>query len=265
MIGIYLKKAREQANISLEDIAVRTRIRFEYLRALEEEGFDRLPAEIYTKGYIQAYLKAISQDPREGLRIYNEQLHGAIIKVSSVHDTEKKGFLPIKHLLYAVILLFIVAGAFFLIYQRQNVKSFHVKPTFSKPAILSQNNNSYALNNIKPVSPYEGGQRVITEDVTRTALKTTIVKEAESSVVAPQKDKHNLSLEVLEATWISITIDDKDKQAMMLKPGDTPQWSGNDNFSLRLGNAGGVRVSFDGKDQGIPGKRGSVLTVNYHQ
>ncbi|KJU86300.1 XRE family transcriptional regulator [Candidatus Magnetobacterium bavaricum] len=248
MIGEYLRGLRAQAGMSLKEIAIKTRVRSEYLEALEQERFDKIPAEIYIKGYIRSYLKAISVNPAEGLRIYNEQILKSREADLSMQEPEKKALLPIRQLLYTAIALIGVAVAVFLFYQR------HVPPLSVKKIPL---NGTMISKNIVN-SDFKDAQH---PDLPKSAVVKAPVPVIDTSMVV----KHNLSLEVLETTWISITIDGKDKKAMTLMPGDTAQWTGDDNFSLKLGNAGGVRVTFDGKDFGAPGPRGSVLTVNFPQ
>ena len=45
---------------------------------------------------------------------------------------------------------------------------------------------------------------------------------------------------------------------VLLRPGDRVRWKGVDQFALTLGNAGGVRVALNGKEQGPFGPRGKV-------
>jgi cytoskeletal protein RodZ len=54
-IGEQLKKAREQKNLSLDQVADDTNIAKRYLVALEEENFAAFPAEPYTIGFIRNY------------------------------------------------------------------------------------------------------------------------------------------------------------------------------------------------------------------
>lgn len=70
MIGDYLRKNREAANVSLQTLARRTRINAEYLHALEQNQFHHVPGEIYVRGYIRAYLAALSIDPAEAIHLY---------------------------------------------------------------------------------------------------------------------------------------------------------------------------------------------------
>jgi hypothetical protein len=49
---------------------------------------------------------------------------------------------------------------------------------------------------------------------------------------------------------------------MTLKRGEKLNFKAQEGFSLKLGNAGGVQVIFDGKDMGKLGKKGQVVTLN---
>ncbi|MBF0457868.1 MAG: helix-turn-helix domain-containing protein [Nitrospirae bacterium] len=73
MIGDYLKKCRQGTNLSLEDISSATMIKLSYLKALEDEDFQELPCEVFTRGYIRVYLEFLSLDSSEGLKIYQDE------------------------------------------------------------------------------------------------------------------------------------------------------------------------------------------------
>ena len=50
--GEFLQQVRRTMNISLQDIATRTKIGIGMLRAIEADELDRLPAKVYLKGYL---------------------------------------------------------------------------------------------------------------------------------------------------------------------------------------------------------------------
>jgi cytoskeleton protein RodZ len=62
-IGDRLRNAREAKGLSLEAVEERTRIRAAYLRALEDETFERLPGPAYVKGFLRTYATALGLDP----------------------------------------------------------------------------------------------------------------------------------------------------------------------------------------------------------
>lgn len=61
-IGNSLREARERGEISFEQLEADTNIRARYLRALEEERFDLLPAESYARGFLEIYARKLGLD-----------------------------------------------------------------------------------------------------------------------------------------------------------------------------------------------------------
>ena len=62
-LGAALKAAREFQGLDLEDLAQSTRIRKNYLSALEEMRMEDLPSRPFTLGYVRSYAKALGLDP----------------------------------------------------------------------------------------------------------------------------------------------------------------------------------------------------------
>jgi Helix-turn-helix domain/Domain of unknown function (DUF4115) len=58
-IGGQLRQLREQRNMSIEDISVRTRIQPRLLRAIEEGHIEMLPESVYVKGMVKQYADSI--------------------------------------------------------------------------------------------------------------------------------------------------------------------------------------------------------------
>jgi tetratricopeptide (TPR) repeat protein len=79
--------------------------------------------------------------------------------------------------------------------------------------------------------------------------------------VAKQTSSHTLELIANEETWIFVTIDDTDSRERLLKPGTRIKWIAKKHFSLRVGNAGGIKVIFNGKDIGPLGEKGKVVKL----
>jgi cytoskeleton protein RodZ len=72
--GDRLKKEREQRSVSLDDIALSTKIGTRMLRALEEEKFDQLPGGIFNKGFVRAYARHLGLDEEQTIHDYIEAL-----------------------------------------------------------------------------------------------------------------------------------------------------------------------------------------------
>lgn len=61
-IGNSLREARERQGLDFPQLEADTRIRAKYLRALEEELFEMLPAESYARGFLEVYAKRLGLD-----------------------------------------------------------------------------------------------------------------------------------------------------------------------------------------------------------
>src|SRR5262245_35451989 len=70
-VGAYLRGLREQQGMSVDELSRATRVLSHYLEALETEDLRRLPAPVFTKGFIRAYCQAVGVPPDEALRLYD--------------------------------------------------------------------------------------------------------------------------------------------------------------------------------------------------
>ncbi|MDQ3008420.1 MAG: helix-turn-helix domain-containing protein [bacterium] len=107
-IGEILKEEREFHRLSLEELAKRTRIRPEYLQALESNNFEALPAATFVRGYIKTYGKTFGFDyqPLIGLlrRDFKESAKGTLVPREFIKPMLRKGFTwtPITSLIVLV-------------------------------------------------------------------------------------------------------------------------------------------------------------------
>ena len=73
-IGRYLRGERELRKVSLEEVSKFTRIKEQYLSAIEEDRYDLLPSAIYVKGYLTAYARYLGLDPNDTVLRYQRYL-----------------------------------------------------------------------------------------------------------------------------------------------------------------------------------------------
>jgi hypothetical protein len=72
-IGNSLREARVRRGIEFAQAELTTKIRGKYLRALEEEHFDVLPAETYVKGFLRTYAEYLGLDGQLYVDEYNSR------------------------------------------------------------------------------------------------------------------------------------------------------------------------------------------------
>jgi cytoskeleton protein RodZ len=72
-IGSSLREARLRQELDFPELEERTKIRPKYLRALEDERFDILPAPTYVKGFLRSYAEALGLDGQPFVDEYNSR------------------------------------------------------------------------------------------------------------------------------------------------------------------------------------------------
>jgi cytoskeletal protein RodZ len=85
-ISKIISKARQEAQISLEKASKQTKINIEYLRALEEGKFNKLPTGLYAQSYIKEYAEYLGLNPDFLLGLFQE-----------MHAQDKSGDLFVKN------------------------------------------------------------------------------------------------------------------------------------------------------------------------
>lgn len=85
------------------------------------------------------------------------------------------------------------------------------------------------------------------------AVDVTSTTDSEGHVV--------LNLAATEETWLSITSDGKQIFSGVLQPSQTKTLTGLEAAKLRVGNAGGLEVRWNGKPIGPIGPRGQVRVI----
>ncbi len=72
--GARLRRSRLRHGVDIEQIARITKISPTYLRFIEEEQFDALPAPVYVRGFVSAYARCVGLDPARVVPAYMERL-----------------------------------------------------------------------------------------------------------------------------------------------------------------------------------------------
>jgi flagellar biosynthesis protein FlhG len=72
--GDLLRRVRESRGLSLDELAARSKIKSSYLRALEEESWDQLPASVYVRGFIANYARELKLEAKRVMETYYVRL-----------------------------------------------------------------------------------------------------------------------------------------------------------------------------------------------
>jgi len=72
-LGARLKRAREARGLSLQDIALTTKISVVALEALERHDYSRLPGGIFGRAFVRAYASAVGLDAEQAVQEFLEE------------------------------------------------------------------------------------------------------------------------------------------------------------------------------------------------
>jgi len=68
-----LRRTRERAGLSIEDISARTKIQIPLLEAIERGDFERVPGGLFVRGFLRAYAREVGLDPEAVVAAYLDQ------------------------------------------------------------------------------------------------------------------------------------------------------------------------------------------------
>jgi cytoskeleton protein RodZ len=98
-LGARFKQERERKGITLDDVALSTKIGTRMLQALEEERYDQLPGGIFNKGFVRAYARHLGLDEEQAVADYVattapplvEGEPVAVMEAMAAHAVETRG------------------------------------------------------------------------------------------------------------------------------------------------------------------------------
>lgn len=228
--GRYLKSIRLERGLSLKIVAEQTRIGLSTLVLIENEDLGKLPAEVFTKGFLRAYAKAVGADGDEAVDRYLSDLRGFRDAEKFEADLSKTTTWFWSRLLLAMALLgCIIVGAVYLFAGPQDHIRFMKEPSSEPP---------------QP------------EAIEAAAEKTeTTVPEIVS------EKKFLLKVVAVKGTWMKVIIDGQETEEYRLSAGDHLELEATEGYNILIGDAKGVQLLLNEKPYRIPGKSGQVVTV----
>ena len=100
-IGAYLRRERELRHVSLEELVQITRVPLKMLQRIEEDRFDELPGEVFARGFLRSYARALGLDCEDVLARFGAgrgPLGGVLLALSG-EDAAPAGASPHRVLL----------------------------------------------------------------------------------------------------------------------------------------------------------------------
>jgi cytoskeletal protein RodZ len=262
-IGRKLKNRRERLGLTLEEVERSTRIRTNRLEALEAGEFDTLPSEVQLRGFLRNYADFLGLEPGEILASYDttrggERKHRLQLLQSQSQSrrtlgTGGPGRRSITELLLSGLIVAAVAAVFIWGLGSIVASLNAAEPTKVPVTLLSINEPTERPTSTSTPEP----QRSL-EGLAVTALADTDTLPT-STLILPVLDSVRLELIAISGTWVRLSVDGEEVFQGRMAPGDQLDFTGEEAIELVTGNAGGLRVIFNGQDQGPLGDLAQVV------
>lgn len=138
-IGAYLRRERELRQISLEELGQITRIPLRMLQRIEEDSFDELPGEVFARGFLRSYARALGLDAEKVLASYAEgrkvEAPAPVPLLAAIQTPERGRRFGIAIALVILLILFTLALSIVLNARHRNRPlELSLRPESAQPA-----------------------------------------------------------------------------------------------------------------------------------
>ena len=280
-LGQELRTAREARDLTLDQAEHQTRIRAKHLDSLERGDYAALPSAVQARGFLRNYARFLGLDADEMVARYDAAQGGrrrrsrarkpADPSMSSAAYSasyappahERRGGSVLGRVLVGGVALIalvalLIAGAIGL----QTLNASNNKPS----TILS------------PAAPTPSPVQSITAGTSQsaplrpTALPSPVGLATPTNVPGNTGTGNNnpppangavaVSLQIVERTWLRVTVDGNEKYVGAPGPGTLLQYQGT-RVQVDIANAAGVDATVNGRDLGVLGVRGQIVRQTF--
>jgi cytoskeleton protein RodZ len=265
-VGAYLRQVRESRGLQLEEASRVTKIGKNYLVAIEEGQFEKLPNAAYIKGFLRLYAGFLSLSGDEIVQRYDQSVPSARPQVEIKSATERPSVEIMERAklgghgrwVIPVLLLGLVILATLFFTDGEEKRPRPTPPP--KPAAVPVPAPAPVPAAVQPQrsSALPAGGPAVAPSQASTQMAPAPAPVAPG---LPHRDGIILRLRFNQDSWLSITIDDSVSQRYDLKAGDIIEWKGARSFVLDIGDGAAAEGEFNGrqlKSLGDPGKPAHV-------
>jgi hypothetical protein len=247
-LGDTFRTARESKDLTVSEVAGYTHIRSVFLEAIEAEDWDAIGPPVYVRGFIRTYARFLGLDSDAALMKYAP----AAPVVGSAHSARRaeplsgeRGKAGKRGLSIGAVAAVLVAFALVLFVGFQYVDYQRGQRT------------PFGSVTAAPARPTARPERAVREGLLPAALdvRRAAKKEPRAS---------GFAVRLRDASWLRIVVDGKVEMEGLYRKGTERSFAGR-SATVRVGNAGGVEISVDGKDLGPMGGLGDVAERSYQR
>lgn len=243
-IGAQFRQARENRELTLEEVAKETRIRLKFLQAIEYGNFQVIDTSIQLRGFLRKYARLVGLDEHMVLAQYEQALHNQPRKKREQdHNTvgppptprtqvanapppnpaiysQPRRATPFKNLL-AIIAAFVLTGA------------------IVSGAVITLNDLTEETETPAPASNLLEIDRTRTPTPSPTSMGPATPNPP--PIIGPNESIF-IELRAEQRLWVQVVADNEVVFEGLLRPFDGANYTANESITIRTSNAAGLRL-----------------------
>lgn len=293
-LGEKLSKKRVSLGYEVKDVERIIRIRAKHVEFIEASEWDKLPPDVYVRGFLRGYARFLKLDPEKVIALYLKEkgLTENVKRATTKTETTKKNLNAPKVIVTPKRLIFLSTAFLatvvisYIIWQiiiltappRLSLNTPNDNIKVADDAIIVEGKTDAGSNvfvNDVPIGVSPDGyfkESISLQDgvnLVKISAKNRMDKETEitRTIVADLPDipvaaaNSQLSMKITigpEAAFLLIKVDGRalsDKETLMLK-GSTQTLKADSSIVISASDGGDVQIELNGKDLGLLGEEG---------
>jgi cytoskeletal protein RodZ len=234
-IGGTLAKARQEAGLTVTQVADRTRIRETVINAIERDDYTLCGGNFYARGHIRSIARVAGIDPEPLITEYDDAHGGSPQAIPARQAFEPET--PVR-------------------FRERRAPNWSAAMLVAIVLIAI-----YGV--VRVAAGHESHRSVERAAAPATSRPSAAPSHSGAVAQAPRKDV-TVRVKAKQASWLNVR-DAKGKELFsgIIRQGQSEEWTSRKRIRLLIGNGGGLRLTVNGKDVGSPGTAGQVVRLSY--
>ncbi|BDC52295.1 XRE family transcriptional regulator [Bryobacterales bacterium F-183] len=283
-VGEQLRRAREARKLNLAQIAEQTKISRFYLEALEADQPERLPGPFFYKAFVKQYCRVLGVDAKQFEQEFTERVGDETLSIEELRQAkfparERDPIMRAVNPQHSDLRFLAAAGGLIaMLLGGSVIYTWMQRPSGgSAVQVMAQQTQAPSESSVTlPVGVAPVTEQQVAVPQTQSALGVAPMGSEQLPLqntggavvnltpnIQDSEKAVSLAISAQEPTWLMILSDGKTLYQGILEPAQARVLAGRANAVIKVGNAAGVQVKWNGKQIGPIGERGQVRMIRF--
>ncbi|MDO9300533.1 MAG: DUF4115 domain-containing protein, partial [Anaerolineales bacterium] len=262
-IGMKLRERRELISLTLDEVERHTKLRVQFVKALEDGAFDKLPSPVQTRGMLANYATFLDLNTDSILLRFADGLQARRHEKYAETPREK---IQTEVITSMPLLRSFIAGD--LVFGVAMIAILFALAIWGVGRVVSSQDEQNAEATARPIVDVLGSTPLATASLDATFVPVDENSAATLGADVPATLGANannvvVSIFAVERVFARISADGVVAFEGRLAPGETRVFEARDQVMVLTGNAAALRITYNGRDLGLMGNIGEVVSRVY--